>query len=360
VNFAARRDFAMKIAQIAPLVESVPPRLYGGTERVVSWLTEELVAEGHDVTLFAAGDSTTAARLEAVVPRALRLEGITNAAPFNIIMLDRVADMKDEFDVLHFHIDFFHYPLFRSIAHKTLTTLHGRQDLPELPAVYRAFAYMPLVSISDHQRSPVPPVNWMGTVYHGMPETLLREGPGDGGYLAFLGRICPDKGPLEAVEIARRAGMPLKIAAKVDPVDRAYFDQVVRPVLDRSPHVEFIGEIDDRGKQDFLGRARALLFPICWPEPFGLVMIEAMACGTPVVAFDCGSVPEVLEQGLTGFVVRDVAEAALAVREAGRLYRPSIRSRFEERFSVRAMARDYVRIYERLAMPADCPAVAAA
>jgi glycosyltransferase involved in cell wall biosynthesis len=351
----------MKIAQIAPLVESVPPLLYGGTERVVSWLTEELVAEGHDVTLFAAGDSTTAARLEAVVPRALRLDGINNAVPYNIIMLDRVAAMADQFDVLHFHIDFFHYPLFRGMAHKTLTTLHGRQDLPEMPDIYRAFSHMPLVSISDDQRRPVPPVNWMGTVYHGMPEHLLCEGPGDGGYLAFLGRICPDKGPLEAIEIARRAGMPLKIAAKIDPTDQAYFHSVVKPVLDASPHVEFIGEIDDHGKQDFLGRARGLLFPICWPEPFGLVMIEAMACATPVVAFDCGSVPEILEDGLTGFVVRDVAGAAAAAGQLGTLFRPSIRSRFEERFSVRAMAREYVRIYEQMAMAqAGFRAVAAA
>src|SRR5665213_1947169 len=229
----------MRIAQIAPLVESVPPSLYGGTERVVSWLTEELVADGHEVTLFASGDSVTAARLEPIVPRALRLDGIHNSTPYNIIMLDRVAARSHEFDVLHFHIDFFHYPLFRGLAHKTLTTLHGRQDLPELPDLYRAFPHMPLVSISDHQRLPVPPVNWMDTVYHGLPERLFREGRGEGGYLAFLGRICADKGPLEAIEIARRAGMKLKMAAKVDPADQAYFEEQVKPVLDTSPHVEF-------------------------------------------------------------------------------------------------------------------------
>src|ERR1700712_3049207 len=212
----------MKIAQIAPLVESVPPTLYGGTERVVSWLTEELVAQGHDVTLFASGDSETTAQLHPVVPRALRLEGINNSVPYNLIMLDQVARRMDEFDVLHFHIDFFHYPLFRNMADKTVTTLHGRQDLPEMPDIYRAFPHMPLVSISDHQRKPVPPVNWRGTVYHGLPEGLLKEGKGEGGYLAFLGRICSDKGPLEAIEIARRAGMTLKIAAKVDPADQKY------------------------------------------------------------------------------------------------------------------------------------------
>jgi glycosyltransferase involved in cell wall biosynthesis len=349
----------MKIAQIAPLVESVPPTLYGGTERVVSWLTEELVAAGHEVTLFASGDSRTTARLEPIVPRALRLDGIHNSTPYNIIMLDKVAARHHQFDVLHFHIDFFHYPLFRGLAHKTLTTLHGRQDLPELPGLYRAFSHMPLVSISDHQRKPVPPVNWRGTVYHGLPDGLFKEGRGEGGYLAFLGRICPDKGPLEAIEIARRAGLRLKMAAKVDPADQEYFDQQVRPVLDASPHVEFIGEINDSQKQDFLGKAAALLFPISWPEPFGLVMIESMAVGTPVIAFNCGSVPEIMDDGLTGFVVDDVDQAVAAVGRLDRLFRPSIRSRFEERFSAGAMARDYVGIYRNLAVSDEAIAVAA-
>jgi len=339
----------VKIAQIAPLVESVPPQLYGGTERVVSWLTEELVRQGHDVTLFASGDSQTKAELAAVVPRGLRLDGIHNSLPYNIIMLDQVAERMDEFDVIHFHIDFFHYPIFRNMAHKTLTTLHGRQDLPELPDIYRAFPHMPLVSISNHQRLPVPPVNWRGTVYHGLPEAQYREGKGEGGYLAFLGRICADKGPVEAIEIARRAGMKLKMAAKVDPVDQAYFDEVVKPLIEKSTHVEFIGEINDSQKQEFLGNAKALLFPISWPEPFGLVMIEALACGTPVVAFKCGSVPEIMEEGLTGFVVEDVAGAAAAVGRLDTLYRPTIRARFEERFSARAMARDYLKIYGQLA-----------
>jgi glycosyltransferase involved in cell wall biosynthesis len=350
----------MKIAQIAPLVESVPPTLYGGTERVVSWLTEELVAEGHEVTLFASGDSKTAAKLVPIVPRALRLDGIHNSTTYNIIMLDQVAARSREFDVMHFHIDFFHYPIFRNMAHKTLTTLHGRQDLPELPAIYRAFPHMPLVSISDHQRRPVPPVNWCGTVYHGLPEGMLKEGGGAGGYLAFLGRICADKGILPAIEIARRAGMKLKVAAKVDPADQAYYDQEVKPVLDVSPHVEFIGEINDGQKQDFLGNAAALLFPISWPEPFGLVMIESMGCGTPVVAFNCGSVPEIMEDGLTGFVVETVDQAVDAVGKLDRLFRPSIRSRFEERFSARAMAREYVKIYESLAAQDTAPEAVAA
>ncbi len=338
----------MKIAQIAPLVESVPPRLYGGTERVVSWLTEELVALGHDVTLFASGDSRTQAKLCPIVPRALRLEGIHNSLPYNIIMLDQVAERMAEFDVIHFHIDFFHYPIFRNMAPKTLTTLHGRQDLPELPDIYRAFPHMPLVSISYHQREPMPPVKWMGTVYHGLPERQFHQGDGKGGYLAFLGRICPEKGPVDAIAIAERAGLPLKMAAKVDPVDRPYFDEVIRPLLAKSRHVEFVGEINDSQKQEFLGNARALLFPIRWPEPFGLVMIESIACGTPVVAYRCGSVPEVLEDGLTGFVVDNVEEAVKAVGRLDQLFRPSIRSRFEERFSARAMAQEYCRIYRRL------------
>jgi len=339
----------MKIAQIAPLVESVPPTLYGGTERVVSWLTEELVRQGHDITLFASGDSRTSAQLEPVVPRALRLQGISDCVPANTIMLDRIVARQREFDVLHFHVEFFHYPLFRNVAHRTLTTLHGRQDLPNLPAVYRAFPRMPLVSISDHQRPAMSGVNWRGTVHHGMPKDLFRLGPGNGGYLAFLGRICADKGILPAIEIARRAGMALKVAAKVDPADQDYFEQQVKPVLQQSPHVDYIGEIDDSQKQQFLGEAKALLFPIDWPEPFGLVMIESMACGTPVIAFRCGSVPEIIKDGESGFVVDRVDEAAACVARLDGLSRPAIRARFEKRFSVEAMARAYVKIYEKLA-----------
>jgi len=338
----------MKIAQIAPLVESVPPSLYGGTERVVSWLTEELVRQGHDVTLFASGDSRTAARLEPVVPRALRLQGINDSIPANMIMLERVIERQREFDVLHFHIEFFHYPVFRSVAHRTLTTLHGRQDLPNLPEVYRTFPGMPLVSISDSQRPPIADMNWRGTVHHGMPRDLFRLGQG-GNYLAFLGRICPDKGILPAIDIARQAGIPLKVAAKVDPADKDYFEQQVKPVLEASPHVDFIGEIDDSQKQRFLGDALALLFPINWPEPFGLVMIESMACGTPVIGFACGSVPEIMEDGVTGFVVETVEEAAARVPRLNALSRPVIRARFEKRFSVEGMARAYLKIYEKLA-----------
>jgi glycosyltransferase involved in cell wall biosynthesis len=339
----------MKIAQVAPLVESVPPSLYGGTERVVSWLTEELVAQGHDVTLFASGDSRTSARLEPIVPRALRLEGIHDCIPANTIMLDRLIARQRKFDILHFHVEFFDYPQFRNVAHRTITTLHGRQDLPNLPALYRGFPDLPLVSISDHQRPAMPGLNWRGTVYHGMPKASFRLGSGDGGYLAFLGRICADKGILPAIEIARRAGMTLKVAAKVDPADQGYFDRHVRPVLENSPHVEFIGEINDGRKQQFLGEAKALLFPIIWPEPFGLVMIESMACGTPVIAFRSGSVPEIMEDGVTGFVVDTVKEAAAKVAKLDGLSRAAIRARFEKRFSVQAMARAYVKIYEKLA-----------
>lgn len=339
----------MKIAQIAPLVESVPPTLYGGTERVVSWLTEELVRQGHDVTLFASGDSRTTARLEPIVPRALRLQGIHDGNPANTIMLDRMIARQHEFDVLHFHVEFFHYPQFRHVAHRTLTTLHGRQDLPNLPALYRAFPNMPLVSISDHQRPAMTGMNWRGTVHHGMPQDLFRLGAGEEDYLAFLGRICPDKGILPAIEIARQAGLTLKVAAKIDPADQDYFDQQVKPVLEKSPHVDFIGEINDSQKQDFLGQAKALLFPISWPEPFGLVMIESMACGTPVIGFRSGSVPEILDDGVTGFVVDTEEQAASRVPKLGLLSRRLIRARFEKRFSVQAMARAYVRIYEKLA-----------
>ena len=337
----------MRIAQVAPLTEAVPPRLYGGTERVVHWLTEELVRQGHDVTLFASGDSVTNARLMPIVPKSLRLAGIHNSTTYNIIMLDQVARMADQFDVLHFHIDFFHYPLFRNMAHRTVTTLHGRQDLPEMPDIYRAFPQMPLVSISNHQRNPVPPVNWMGTVYHGLPDTLLNEGKGEGGYLAFLGRISPEKRVDRAIEIARRAGRRLRIAAKVDRADIEYFERLIRPLL-AVPHVEYIGEIPESEKCDFLSNASALLFPIDWPEPFGLVLIEAMACGTPIIAYDEGSVPEIVEDGVTGFVVQSIGGAVAAVERLPSLDRSACRRVFEERFTVSRMAVEYVEIYESL------------
>jgi glycosyltransferase involved in cell wall biosynthesis len=340
----------MKIAQIAPLAERCPPRLYGGTERIVSYLTEELIRQGHDVTLFASGDSKTDARLVPCTRIALRLDpDVKDPLPYHMIMLDEVRRQADEFDALHFHIDLLHYPLAADFADRMLTTLHGRLDLPDLKPFYSTFPHLPLVSISDDQRRPMPPVNWAGTVYHGLPDDLLPfiEKPA-GDYLAFLGRISPEKRPDRAIEIAARAGMTLKIAAKVDVTDRAYWEQTIAPMVEGCPNVEFIGEINERQKADFLGNARALLFPIDWPEPFGLVMIEAMACGTPVVAFHNGSVPEVVDDGITGFVVRDMSEAVAAARRVDRLDRAEVRAVFEERFTVKRMARDYLAIYERL------------
>jgi glycosyltransferase involved in cell wall biosynthesis len=347
----------MKVAQIAPLYEAVPPKLYGGTERVVSYLTEELVRRGHAVTLFASGDSITGAELAAPVPTALRLDPrVRDPLPHFAIMLDAVRRRSAEFDVLHFHIDILQFPLFRDIAAATLTTLHGRQDLPDLPPLYRAFAEMPLVSISHAQRAPLPPLNWVATVHHGLPRDLYAFAPeGADGYLAFLGRISPEKRPDRAIEIAIRAGIALKIAAKVDAVDRAYFEERIRPLL-AHPLVEFIGEIGEREKGAFLGGARALLFPIDWPEPFGLVAIEAMACGTPVVAFRCGAAPEVIDPGLTGFVVDTLDDAVAAVARIGTLDRARVRAAFERRFSVERMADDYLAAYASLAEPATAAA----
>jgi glycosyltransferase involved in cell wall biosynthesis len=339
----------MKIAQIAPLIESVPPRLYGGTERIVSYVTEELVALGHDVTLFASGDSITASNLVPCVPKALRLDvSVRDTIPYYMLMLDRVRQRADEFDVLHFHIDQFHFPLFRSIAGRTVTTLHGRQDLPDLHALYAGFNDMPLVSISNAQRGPVPNIHFAGTVLHGIPMSLHRAAAeARGGYLAFLGRISPEKRPDRAIAIARALGIPLKIAAKVDRVDEAYFRTQIEPLL-AGGGVEFIGEINDQQKSQFLGEARALLFPIDWPEPFGLAMIEAMACGTPVLAFRCGSVPEIVEDGVTGAIVDNIEEAIAALPRVIALDRKKVRQRFEQRFSATRMAKDYVRVYHKL------------
>jgi len=339
----------MKIAQIAPLVESVPPKLYGGTERVVSWLTEELVRLGHNVTLFASGDSITNAELEPIVPRALRLDGRNgNSVPYNLLMLEMVASRAHEFDILHFHIDFFQFPVFREIASRTLTTLHGRLDLPEIQPIYRVFNRVPLVSISNSQRAPMPPVNWRGTVHHGLPAAQFHLSEQPKNYLAFLGRISPEKGPERAIEIAVRAGVPLKIAAKVDEVDKRYHDAIVQPLIAANPLVEYIGEINESQKQIFLGNARALLFPIDWQEPFGLVMIEAMACGTPVIAFNRGSVSEVIDDGRSGFIVESVEEALHAVSRIGQLSRRTVRACFDLRFCASVMAAKYVDIYERL------------
>lgn len=338
----------MRIAQVAPLIESVPPKLYGGTERVVSYLTEALVDMGHEVTLFASGDSCTRARLVSTCPRALRLDpGVRDPLPHTLLLIERVRQMAGEFDVLHFHVDLLHFPVFRPVRERTLTTLHGRLDLPDLLPFAREFSDMPVVSISDAQRAPLPFLRWMATVQHGLPENLLRFQPKPDGYLAFLGRISPEKGPERAIRIARRAGVPLKIAAKVDRADQAYYETVVRPML-RQPGVEFLGEINEGEKSEFLGGARALLFPVDWPEPFGLVMIEAMACGTPVVAFRRGSVPEILDHGVTGFIVDNETEAVRALERLGELDRQRIRRVFEQRFTAQRMARDYLALYHAL------------
>lgn len=338
----------MKIAQVAPLMEAVPPKLYGGTERIVAYLTDQFVELGHDVTLFASGDSITKATLEPVWPCALRLDGAMRdyLAP-HIVMLEQVARRADEFDIVHLHLDYVGYPILARTATPFLATLHGRLDLPELAPLYRIFNDVPVVSISDSQRAPLPEAAYIATVPHGIPSRLLLPGFGAGGYLAFLGRISPEKAPDAAIRIAAAAGMPIKIAAKVDSVDRQYFAERIEPMLDAA-HVEFIGEIGDDKKGEFLGNAAGLLFPIAWPEPFGLAMIEAMACGTPVIAFRNGSVPEVLEDGVTGFIVDDEAAAAAAVPRLRGLDRARIRRVFEERFTARRMAEDYISIYCRL------------
>ena len=345
----------MRIAQVAPLVESVPPPGYGGTERVVSYLTEELVKEGHDVTLFASGDSRTSAELVACSPRSLRLdEAVEDPFAHQVVQMEAVAAAADRFDVIHWHIDYFHFPLSRRLGVPHVTTLHGRLDLPDLQPIYDEFPDMPLVSISDDQRTPLPQAKWAATVYHGMPldELLPHEEPA--GYLAFLGRISPEKRADRAIEVARRARMPLRIAAKVDDADREYFEEEIEPLLEQD-HVDFIGEIGPEEKNEFLGRAKALLFPIDWNEPFGLAMIEAMACATPVIAYRSGSVPEVIDEGVTGFVVDDIDSATAAVGRLDELDRAGVRAGFERRFDVARMARDYLRVYEGLIADATPP-----
>ena len=343
----------LRIALVAPLFESVPPRLYGGTERVVSWLTEELVARGQDVTLFASADSRTAARLHAVAPRGLRLgNDCRDPAAWHVAMLHDVMERAGEYDVIHFHLDHAHFPLVRAARLTALTTLHGRLDLPELQPLYARYPDMQLVSISDAQRKPLPHAGWIQTVHHGLPLELLAFSPGPGEYLAFLGRIAPEKRPDRAIRIARRAGIPLKIAAKVEAADRAYFESEIEPLLEGGG-VEFIGEIGEREKADFLGRAAALLFPIDWPEPFGVVMIEAMACGTPVLAFRCGSVPEVVTPGVSGWIVDDEDTAVGCLDAIHRLDRAACRRQFEQRFTAARMAADYLGLYLRTVLEAQ-------
>ncbi len=337
----------MRIAQIAPLAEAVPPKFYGGTERVVSALTEELVRQGHEVTLFASGDSETSADLIACVPEGLRLAGFRDHTASLLVMLDSIRRRADAFDVLHFHIDLLQFPMFQNLHGKCVTILHGRLDLPDFHPVYRAFPQMPLVSISDSQRAPMPPgMNWMGTVYHGLPSNVCPFNEKGGEYLAFLGRIAPEKRPDRAIEIATRAGVKLKIAAKVDNADKEYFDHIIKPMLDH-PLIEFIGEIGEQGKASFLGNALGLLFPIDWPEPFGLVMIESMSTGTPIIAWRCGSTPEVVDEGLSGILVETMDEAVEAVQRVRRMSRLRVRRQFEARFTDAHMAEGYLRVYER-------------
>jgi glycosyltransferase involved in cell wall biosynthesis len=340
----------MRIAQVAPLFESVPPKYYGGTERVVSYLTEELVRLGHEVTLFASGDSVTAARLVATTYRSLRLdEKCIDQLAHQVRQLERVFQEveDDRYDLVHFHVDYLHFPLSRRARIRRVTTLHGRLDIPDLIPLYKEYRDEPVISISDSQREPLAWANWVGTVHHGLPPDLLgfREKPGD--YLAFIGRFSPEKGPERAIEIARQAAVPLKLAAKVEKSDQEYFDAIVKPLL-QPPLIEWIGEIGEKDKADFLGGARGLLFPIDWPEPFGLVMIEAMACGTPIVAFPRGAVSEVMEEGVTGFVVDGVDAAVEAVGKLEGFDRRGCRRAFEERFTAERMTRDYLEIYERL------------
>ncbi len=348
---------SLRIAQVAPLSESVPPKLYGGTERVVAYLADELVRQGHDVTLFASADSQTKATLVPAWPQALRLGGCLDFLAPHLVMMEQVARRAHEFDLIHFHTAQLHFPMCRRLRVPHLTTIHGRLDLPELIPLFDEFDDVPLVSISDSQRLPLPNAHWIGTVHHGLPGKELVFHPGAGEYLAFLGRISPEKRADRAIAIANACGSPLRIAAKVDPADRNYFERAIRPLLD-DPLVEFIGEIGEAEKSDFLGRARALLFPIDWPEPFGLVMIEALACGTPVVAFRGGSVEEILEEGMTGFIVDNLEDAIAATRQVHTLSRAACRDAFERRFTVSRMASAYVDLYQTIIQSAQTNMVA--
>jgi glycosyltransferase involved in cell wall biosynthesis len=339
----------MRIAQVAPLYESVPPRNYGGTERIVHYLTEELVRQGHDVTLFASGDSMTSAKLIPQCERSLRTDvKCVDPLAEHLVMIERVGKMQHKFDVIHFHIDYMHFPTSRRLRLPQLTTLHGRLDIPSLRSVYDEFTDMKIVSISNSQRTPLPHANWLGTVHHGLPLNLLRYTEHPEGYFAFLGRISPEKRVDRAIHIATSLGVPLKIAAKIDRADRDYYNEHIAHLLDH-PLVEYLGEIGEDRKSELLGNARALLFPIDWPEPFGLVMIEAMACGTPVIAMRCGSVPEVIDDGITGFVVDSVDDAVKAASNVSALSRARVREVFEQRFCSRRMTLAYVQLYRKIA-----------
>ena len=338
----------MRIALVAPLAEAVPPKLYGGTERVVSWLAEEFVRQGHDVTLFASGDSQTSAKLVACAPHGLRLAGFRDHTASNLAMLKEVRKRVDHFDIIHFHIDLLQYPLFDDIAHKCVTTMHGRLDVPDFMPIYHAYPGMPLVSISDHQRAPMPETaNWLATIHHGLGSQICPFDPEPDDYVAFLGRISPEKRPDRAIEIAKRAGVKLKMAAKVDKADKDYFDESIAPLLDH-PLIEFIGEVNEQQKCGFLGKARALLFPIDWPEPFGLVMAEAMSAGTPIIAWRNGSVPEIIEDGVSGAIIDSMDEAVAAVDRVLALPRTGVRAAFERRFTAARMASDYIAAFETL------------
>jgi glycosyltransferase involved in cell wall biosynthesis len=338
----------MKIAQVAPLYEAVPPKFYGGTERVVHYLTEELVSLGHQVTLFASGDSKTSAKLVAHVPGALRLnKSCEDSLAPHVVQLEEIVEQATEFDIIHFHTDYLHFPFTSRLFTAHVTTLHGKLTIPELQLIYDKFPDQPVISISNHQRRPLPQANWAGTIYHGLPGGLHKAGSGRDGYLAFLGRISPEKGLDKAISVAKATGIKLKIAAKVDKADQEYYEEQIKPLL-HHPLIEFLGEINEEQKTEFLGNALALLFLINWDEPFGIVTIEAMACGTPVIAFNRGSVPEIVENGKNGFVVQNEEEAVEAIKQVPSLNRAIVRKYFEERFTSRRMAMDYLKVYHRL------------
>jgi len=340
----------LRVAQIAPLYESVPPKLYGGTERVVAYLTDELINQGHKVTLFASGDSNTKARLIPISQRALRLYNHLDTLAYHILELQEVLERRNEFDILHFHTDYLHFPFTYNNPVTTITTLHGRLDIDDLKPIYQKFRKMPVVSISDSQREPLPMANWIGTVHHGLPLNLYKKGEGKGNYVVFVGRISPEKRVDRAIEIAKRANLKIKIAAKIDKADQVYYEKEIKHLF-TEPHVEFLGEVDENQKAELLEDAFAMLFPIDWREPFGIVTIEALACGTPIIAFNHGSVPEIIEPGKTGYIVESVSEAVTALQKTDKISRNDCRQSFENRFSATIMAKKYVQLYEKLLHP---------